>query len=189
MTELRALGASFVMSAFESVSDDVLRRLHKGHSRADLDAALAVLAAARLPVQPTWLPFTPWTTLEDYLDLLQWIRERDLISHVPAVQLSIRLLVPPQSALLDDYPPGYWGGLDAANFAYRWRHPDPRLDELQAKVTVVAETANQSALVAFAAIEQVAYRLAGRSLPARSLNGHRPRLRPTPPRLTEDWFC
>src|SRR5690606_37974493 len=41
--EFRALGASFVVSAFESVSDDVLRRLHKGHTRADLDEALNVL--------------------------------------------------------------------------------------------------------------------------------------------------
>lgn len=189
VAELRALGASFVVSAFESVSDDVLGRLHKGHSRADLDEALAVLAAARLPVQPTWLPFTPWTTLDDYLDLLQWIRKRDLITHVPAVQLSIRLLVPPQSALLDEYPPGYWGELDPANFAYHWRHPDPRMDELQALVTVLAESANQSALATFAAIEQLAYRLAGRPLPTRSPNDRRPRLRPTPPRLTEDWFC
>lgn len=189
IAQLRELGASFVVSAFESVSDDVLRRLHKGHSRADLDEALAVLAAARLPVQPTLLPFTPWATIEDYLDLLQWIRERDLFTHVPAVQLSIRLLVPPQSALLDEYPPGYWGELDPANFAYRWRHPDPRMDELQARVTVIAETASQGTLAAFAAIEQLAYRLAGRPLPSRSPAGRRPRLRPTPPRLTEDWFC
>ncbi|MCQ6463561.1 hypothetical protein NPN16_24640, partial [Vibrio parahaemolyticus] len=79
--------------------------LNKGHTRADLDEALAVLEAARLPVQPTWLPFTPWTTLDDYIDLLTWIRERGLIAHVPAVQLSIRLLVPPNSALLDANPP------------------------------------------------------------------------------------
>jgi radical SAM superfamily enzyme YgiQ (UPF0313 family) len=55
--ELRALGAGFVISAFESVSDDVLTRLRKGHTAADLDDALAVLAGAGLPVQPTWLPF------------------------------------------------------------------------------------------------------------------------------------
>ncbi|HQF71478.1 MAG TPA: CUAEP/CCAEP-tail radical SAM protein, partial [Promineifilum sp.] len=63
--ELRALGASFVVSAFESVSDEVLARLHKGHTAADLDDALGVLAGAGLAVQPTWLPFTPWTTLDD----------------------------------------------------------------------------------------------------------------------------
>jgi hypothetical protein len=187
--ELRELGASFVVSAFESVSDDVLRRLDKGHTRADLDEALAILAAARLPVQPTWLPFTPWTSLEDYLDLLAWIRARGLIAHVPAVQLSIRLLVPPRSALLDECEPGMFGRLDEANFSYAWRHPDPRMDELQARVTAIAAGAASDPHAAFAAIERLAYRLAGRPQPARSRDRSPLRLWPTPPRLTEDWFC
>mgnify|MGYP001270317637 CR=1 FL=1 len=189
MAEFRALGASFVISAFESTSDDVLRRLSKGHNRADMDEALAILEAARLPVQPTWLPFTPWTTLDDYLDMLAWIRERDLIVHVPAVQLSIRLLVPPNSALLAEDHAGVFGPLDASNFAHTWRHPDPRMDELQARVTVIAENAAAAtAKAAFAAIERQAYGLANRPLPAPPPTRPR-RIRPTPPRLTEDWFC
>lgn len=191
MPELRALGASFVVSAFEAVSDDILRRLHKGHTRADMDEALAILEAARLPVQPTWLPFTPWTSLDDYLDMLAWIRARQLIDHVPAVQLSIRLLIPPDSALLADNPPDSLGELHPADFAYAWKHPDPCMDELQARVTVIAEGASpERPHDAFAAIEQLAYQIANRSVP-----GQRPparparHLRPTPPRLTEDWFC
>jgi len=184
--ELRALGASFVISAFESVSDDVLTRLGKGHTAADLDDALAVLAGAGLPVQPTWLPFTPWTTLDDYVALLAWIRRRDLIAHVPAVQLSIRLLVPPGSALLDEPDATAWlGPLDAANFTYRWRNPDPCVDELQRRVAAVAE-AGGDAGAAFAAIERLAYGLAGRRAPDAPPRSHR---NPAPPRLTEDWFC
>ena len=142
---------------FESVSDEVLTRLQKGHTAADLDDALAVLAGAGLPVQPTWLPFTPWTTLDDYLELLAWIRRRDLIAHVPAVQLSIRLLVPPGSALLDDPDAAAWlGPLDAANFTYQWRNPDPCVDALQRRVAAVAE-AGGDADAAFAAIERLAY--------------------------------
>lgn len=121
--ELRALGASFIVSAFESVSDEMLARLDKGHTAADLDDALDVLAGAGLAVQPTWLPFTPWTTLDSYIDLLAWIRARGIIAHVPAVQLSIRLLIPPSSALLDDPDAAAWlGPLDAANFTYTWRN-------------------------------------------------------------------
>nr|MBP6016291.1 radical SAM protein [Promineifilum sp.] len=191
MPELRALGASFVVSAFEAVSDDILRRLHKGHTRADMDEALTVLEVARLPVQPTWLPFTPWTSLDDYIDMLAWIRARDLIAHVPAVQLSIRLLIPPNSAVLADNPPGSLGELSPSDFAYAWKHPDPRMDELQARVTVIAEgSSSGSPLVAFDAIEQLAYSMANRSLPIdHSLGRPVRRLRPTPPRLTEDWFC
>ena len=188
--ELRALGASFMVSAFESVSDDVLRRLHKGHTRADMDEALSIMEAARLPVQPTWLPFTPWTTLHDYIEMLAWIRERGLISNVPAVQLSIRLLIPPGSALLADNPPGSLGELEPAHFAYAWRHPDPRMDELQARVTIIAEESAGDAHAAFAAIERLAYSLADRPLPAWNSTAYRRRhIRPTPPRLTEDWFC
>lgn len=102
LPELRALGASLVVSAFESVSDVVLAKLEKGHTAADLDRALAILAEAGLPVQSTWVPFTPWTTLDDYLALLAWIRGHGLVEQVPAVQLSIRLLVPPGSALVGE---------------------------------------------------------------------------------------
>ncbi len=191
MPEMRALGASFVVSAFEAVSDDILQRLHKGHTRADMDEALKILEAARLPVQPTWLPFTPWTSLDDYLDMLAWIRARDIIAHVPAVQLSIRLLIPPNSAVLADTPPGSLGELSPSDFNYAWKHPDPRMDELQARVTIIAEGASsENPHVAFAAIEQLAYSMANRSAPVRhSLARPAGRLRPTPPRLTEDWFC
>ncbi|RIK18431.1 MAG: radical SAM protein [Anaerolineae bacterium] len=188
MPELRALGAGFIVSAFESVSDEVLRRLQKGHTPADMDLALEILDAARLPVQPTWLPFTPWTSMDDYLAMLAWIRERGLAAHVPAVQLSIRLLIPPNSALLAESPPGALGELDPARFSYAWRHPDPRMDELQARVTVIAEgAADGGSLAAFNAIERLAYGMANRPQPVRGPRGVR--LRPTPPRLTEDWFC
>lgn len=191
MPEFRALGASFVVSAFESVSDEVLRQLHKGHTRADMDTALEILAAARLPVQPTWLPFTPWTTLEDYLDLLAWIRERGLIAHVPAVQLTIRLLIPPNSALIADSPPGLIGDLVPADYSHAWRHPDPRMDELQARVTIIAAGADSAEPTAtFAAIEQIAYGTANHPPPSGHLAMRSTRhIRPTPPRLTEDWFC
>jgi len=184
--ELRALGAAFVVSAFESVSDDVLRRLRKGHTRADMDEALVVLAAAGLPAQPTWLPFTPWASLDDYLALLAWIRARDLIAHTPAVQLSIRLLVPPGSALLGEADDAGWlGPLDAANFTYTWRHPDPCMDELQRRVAAIAERVAEP-YEAFAAVERLAYGLAGRRAPAPLPASP---LKPAPPRLTEDWFC
>ena len=53
LAELATLGASFVVSAFESPSDHVLGRLEKGHTAADMDAALVILDRAGLTVQPT----------------------------------------------------------------------------------------------------------------------------------------
>lgn len=185
--ELRRLGAAFVISAFESVDERILTKFDKGHRPEDMAEALAILDDAQLPVQPTWLPFTPWTTLDGYLDLLAWIRAHDLIAHVPAVQLSIRLLVPPRSILLAEPDTADWlGDLDAANFTYTWRNPDPCVDELQRHVARLAERAGDDPYETFAIIEQLAYGLAGRALPQwQPPSGQRP----APPRLTEDWFC
>lgn len=187
MPELRQLGAAFVVSAFESVDRVILARLQKGHSPEDMVEALDILAAAALPVRPTLLPFTPWTTLDGYLDLLAWIREHKLIANVPAVQLSIRLLVPPRSALLDEEDTADWlGELDAANLTYSWQNPDPCVDLLAQQVARLAENAGDDPFATFAIIEQLAYGLAGRTLPQWQPAAAP---EPEPPRLTEDWFC
>jgi radical SAM superfamily enzyme YgiQ (UPF0313 family) len=185
--ELRRLGCSFIISAFEATNDRILTRLQKGHTVADMTAALSILAEAGIHVQPTWVPFTPWTSLADYIEMLAWIRQHNLIFHVPVVQLSVRLLVPPESALLDHPDAADWlGPLDAANFTYQWQHPDPRMDALQEQAAFLAEHSSDDPLEVFTAVEQAAYELDGRSPPPQ------PRLtlyQPAPPRLTEDWFC
>jgi hypothetical protein len=186
--ELAGYGATFVVSAFESTSDLVLSKLDKGHTVTDMEAALRILRSAGIAPQPTWMPFTPWTSLDDYLHLLNWIRAQTLIPYVPAVQLSIRMLVPPGSALLDDPDVDAWiGPLDAANFTYRWDHPDPRVDELHRRVTRIAERAeDDDPYAAFTAIEEAAYALA--ALPAPEAVAA-PYFIIQPPKLSEHWFC
>jgi hypothetical protein len=99
--------------------------------------------------------------------MLEWIRTRGLIQHVPAVQLSIRLLVPPKSALLKDPDSKAWlGSLDAPNLTYCWDHPDALMDQLQLKVAQIAERAgNDNPYRTFAEIEAAAYSLAGKPTP------------------------
>jgi hypothetical protein len=64
------------------------------------------------------------------------------------------------------------------------------MDELQARVTVIAANAPAGDPQSpFAAIEQLAYTLAGRPPPRHATGIGAKRLRPNPPRLTEDWFC
>lgn len=189
MPRLRDAGAAFVVSAFESTSDRVLARLHKGHSVAQMDEALAVLAEVGLTAQPTWVPFTPWTSLDDYLEMLAWIRSRGLIPSTPGVQLSIRLLVPPGSALLDHPDAATWrGALDQANFTWRWQHPDPRMDALQKEIAFIAEDADPAnhPWILFEAAEYAAHAIAGRPGPEHPRPAFLP---PVPPQLTEHWFC
>src|SRR3712207_6632584 len=85
LPELAALGCAFVVSAVESLSDLVLAKLDKGHTRADVEAALVEMDAVGIPLRPSLLPFTPWATLDDYRELLRFFAERDLLDHVDPV--------------------------------------------------------------------------------------------------------
>jgi radical SAM superfamily enzyme YgiQ (UPF0313 family) len=191
LPELAALGCIFVVSAVESLSDDVLRHLDKGHTRADVAAALAAVRQAGIPLRPTWVPFTPWTTLDDYREILDFVEREGLVDHVDPVQYSIRLLVPPGSLLLEGPALSpYLGALVEDRFHHRWTHPDPRVDRLQASVeALVAEAAErqEDAAVTFARIRALADEAAGAAPrpPAPPPDPARRR----PPRLTEPWFC
>jgi radical SAM superfamily enzyme YgiQ (UPF0313 family) len=190
LPELSELGFIFVVSAVESLSPAVLKCLKKGHTRADVEEALALLDDAGIAMRPSLLPFTPWTTMADYLELLAFFAERDLLEHVDPVHFSIRLLVPPGSALLDDPESARWcGELDEEAFTYRWRSPDPRLDDTQRAVAAIVErgaAGNEAAPTTFARIWDAAHHLAG--MHGTPLPSPRER-RATPPRLTESWFC
>jgi hypothetical protein len=141
-------------------------------------------------MRPSLLPFTPWETLESYLALLRFIAERGLQDHVDPVHFSIRLLVPPGSALLADPTSEEWvGELDQAAFTYRWRHADRRMDDLQAEVARLVEAAalkGDDARATFERIWDVAHRAAGNDPPDLPIP---PVPRRRPPRLTESWFC
>ena len=63
---LREAGCLFVVSAAESLSDTVLAHLDKGHTRADIMTALGLTREAGITLRPTWVAFTPWTTLDDH---------------------------------------------------------------------------------------------------------------------------
>lgn len=189
LPELKALGCLFVISAVESFSDTVLARLEKGHTRAD---ALAVFAACRetgLTLRPSLMPFTPWTTLDEYVELFEIADSQDLIDAVDPVQYTIRLLIPPGSALLTRPDvQAHLGPLDQAAFQYRWVHPDARMDRLHREASGLVEDSAKSGealSVTFDRLRALACTTAGRMPP-----GHRRARRPgMAPRMTESWFC
>jgi hypothetical protein len=151
---------------------------------------LAAMRVAGIALRPSFVPFTPWATLGDYLELLEFVAAHDLVDHVDAVQWAIRLLVPPGSMLLErpSMRP-FLGSLDPAALTYPWTHPDPRMDALQREVMAIVERGTRDGAdgdSVFLEIRTAAYRAAGRSSP-RVLKGPVPR--PRSPRLTEPWFC
>ncbi len=191
---LAGLGCIFIVSAAESLSDLVLAHLGKGHTRADIVTALRETGRAGITLRPTWVAFTPWTTLDDYRGMLDFIEAEGLIDQIDPVQYTLRLLVPPGSLLLDSPAMRpHLGALEPDTLSYRWAHPDPRMDELQGAVSAaVAEAAErgraQDSAVAFDRVRALADAEAGaprRALASAQLAPDRVR----PPHLTEPWFC
>ena len=180
LPEMTALGVTFITSAFESVDDRLLQILDKGHTAADLDLALDLTAEAGIALRPTWLPFTPWTSAEHYLGLLEFVESRLLVDLTPPVQLGLRLLVPSNSPLVDPMTEmNSLASYDADGLTWNWRHEDPRMDDLQAEIAVLAERQ-----ATFGQIKHAACRALGVE-PWPDVDAphvHRPG-------LTEDWFC
>ena len=187
---LGRLGCVFIVSAVESLSDVVLAHLDKGHTAADVREALRVVHGAGIALRPTWVAFTPWTTLADYLAMLAFVDEERLVHHVDPVQYSVRLLVPPGSLLLETAAlRPHLGPLIEDAFHHRWTHPDPRMDRLHADVTaLVADAAarREEADVTLERVRDLADRVEARTRPRASAVTSAPR---RAPRLTEAWFC
>jgi hypothetical protein len=190
---LRDTGCLFITSAVESVDDAVLAKLRKGHTRADFVRAVGLCREAGLPLAPTFVPFTPWTTLEGYRDLLEQIAALDLVAAVAPIQLAIRLLVTAESALLE--LPDLRATLDAfdpTGLVWPWRHADPRVDALQREVMRLAsDRSAPSRDAAFAAVAEAAGVTGlqvGAPLGSAAAGGARPALS-APPYMTEAWYC
>jgi radical SAM superfamily enzyme YgiQ (UPF0313 family) len=191
-TELAQSGCIFVVSAVESLSDLVLTHLEKGHTRKEVSEALHILRDAGITLRPSLVSFTPWTTLDDFKDVLDFVEAENLLDAIDPVQYSIRLLVPPGSVLLEREETKQWlGDLNQEAFTYEWQHPDRRLDDLQKRVAAVVEGAvqtNEDARETFYHIRDLAYAMRGDDT-ASLAKAHLAYARMRPPRLTEAWFC
>ncbi len=189
LPELARLGCAFIVSAVESLSDRVLAALDKGHTRADVFEALRITRKAGIAMRPSLVAFTPWTTLDDYRDLCDFIVAEGLEGNVDPIQMAIRLLVPPGSALLAGERARPWlGALVSEEFGYRWAHPEPAMDALHAAVSRRVEEGTQAgedAAATFDAIRRLAYRAAGREAPVVATKAAGAFV----PHLTEPWFC
>src|SRR5206468_10750686 len=106
--------------------------LRKGHTATDVAEALRLVRQAGIDLRPTLLPYTPWTELSDLPALFEFAERHDLVDRIDPVQYTLRLLIPPGSAILEGDEPRPWlGELDPAQFGWNWTHRDPRVDELQ----------------------------------------------------------
>ncbi|HVC25532.1 MAG TPA: CUAEP/CCAEP-tail radical SAM protein [Acidimicrobiales bacterium] len=194
VSELARCGCIFVVSAFESTSSTVLAHLKKGHTAADAAEAVRVLRECGIEPRPSFLPFTPWTTLPDVVELLDFVSAHDLVDSVDPVQYGIRLLLPPGSLLLREPDRVLVDALlayDTDALGWTWRSADPAVDALQQAVasrTEDAASCDEPAVTTYAAVRALAFAALGIDDPAPPArvapSGARTR-----PRLSESWFC
>jgi hypothetical protein len=185
---LRRTGCAFVTSAVESLDDEVLAKLEKGHTRADFERVVEMCRGADLTLVPTFVAFMPWTTIEGYLDLLHAIERLELVGHVAPIQLAIRLLIPQGSRMLElDEVRSCISHYDPRWLTHVWRHPDPRVDALQREVeSLVGTTLRADRRSLFGRIWALAHERAGVRVPELTDGAAS---RATIPYLNEPWYC
>ena len=206
---LRDTECLFVTTAVESVDDAMLERLAKGHTRADFLAVVARFRELGLVLQPTFVPFTPWTTLAGYRDLLAVIAEQELIENIAPIQLGIRLLIPAGSRLLElAEMRHYAGAFDPSSLFHPWKHDDARVDALAERVQQLAAMGDKLAWTrseTFARVWQAAAEAEAQTAEGRRADqaamggsasvftplGRQPvfAARPAIPHFTEPWYC
>jgi radical SAM superfamily enzyme YgiQ (UPF0313 family) len=186
LPSLKATGCLFITSAVESFDDAVLEKLAKGHTYAGFRQSLDLTQAAGLPLSPTFIPFTPWTTRESYSRFLRELAELGLAEQVAPIQLTIRLLIPERSLLLE-LPEirQIIKPFDARALCYPWRSPDPGVDALQKSIHRLVHQQFRSGASRENAFREIC-----------DLAGSGPFDQPPPqiaraaiPYLTEPWYC
>ncbi|MGC2801184.1 MAG: CUAEP/CCAEP-tail radical SAM protein, partial [Candidatus Acidiferrum sp.] len=190
LPKLKETGCLFVISAVEYLDDAVLRVLDKSHTREDFLHVVRAFRALGMILHPTFVPFTQWTTMESYLDLLRVIHAESLMENVAPIQLGIRLLIPEGSRLLElEEVRRNVGSFDPQSLFYPWKHADARVDALGETVQAIAaegDRRKESRVMVFERIWKAAHAAAGLDAPALHLSQ-------TPaaaiPFLSEPWYC
>jgi hypothetical protein len=187
---LRDTGCLFVISAVESVDDAVLAHLDKGHTREDFLHVVDTFRRLGMTLHPTFVPFSPWTTLKGYLDLLSVLDREGLAENVAPIQLGIRLLIPEGSRLLELAEiRNLVEPFDAQALFYPWKNIDPHVDVLSAQVQLIAadgEKRKEPRSASFERIWNAAHTAAGMIAPP--LRTSRQPSLPVP-FLSEPWYC
>lgn len=189
---LRTTGCRLITSAVEAVDDETLAIYDKAHTRADFREAVELLRRVGIAMNPTFVTFSPWTTIEGYLDLLALIAELGLVPNVSPVQYAIRLLIPQGSRLLElPSVQELIEPFDEAALCYPWTHPDPRVDRLHEEVrreVSAGQGRDETRERVYARIWDAAVRARGGDRPQRPVTSEAP-ARATVPYLNEPWYC
>jgi radical SAM superfamily enzyme YgiQ (UPF0313 family) len=194
LPELVATGCVLVTSAIESFDDGILERFDKRHTREDLAVVVTEMQGLGLALNPTFVTFTPWTTLEGYVEFLESLFTFGMVDHISPVHYAIRLLIPAGSKLLelrevadlvDDF--------DQQQLVYPWHHPIPDVDRLFDEIVRLVQRAQASGRTRVEVFNDVWIAAnAARGADVRPFfdpNDNEVQPVATIPYLTEPWYC
>jgi radical SAM superfamily enzyme YgiQ (UPF0313 family) len=184
---LRDSGCAFVTSAVEAIDDAILAKLEKGHTRADFERVVELFDNTGLVLEPTFVAFTPWTTVTGYREMLRTIAQLGLVEQVAPIQLAIRLLITEGSRLLElDDVRAVIGSFNPTSLTYPWRHVDATVDDLQKRAAdLVGRHLSAPRSEAFAQIWSLSHEISSERAPNLDI----PRPRTSVPYLNEPWYC
>jgi radical SAM superfamily enzyme YgiQ (UPF0313 family) len=188
---LKRTGCLFVTSAVESVDPRILEYFDKRHTREDFESVVERFREVGLAFSPTFVTFTPWTTLRGYLHLLDTIRELRLVPNVAPIQYAIRLLIPAGSRLLElPQVQELVGPFDQEALIHPWTHPDARVDRLHKDILAVVgeRSAEESRTATFAKVWRLAIEAYATDV-SLELGVEPVAGRATVPHLNEPWYC
>ena len=189
---LKKTGCLFITTAVESFDERILTVFDKQHTHTEFETVVNNCRALDLWLLPTFVPFTPWTTLPEYRHFLAEIVRLDLVDQVSPIQCAIRLLIPPGSKLLElPETQATISELDESKLSYVWQNPDPQVDALQQDLEYMVQSCAGQGVPRREVFERIwdrAYEGVGDDggdVPFPNL----PPLSRFVPYLTEPWYC
>ena len=133
--ELSSLNMVFVISAFETTNDLVLSILEKNHTSNDLNTSIEISQDFGIDVRPTWMPFSPWTELNDLSNIVKLIEKYELRETVDPIQLTIKLLIPKHSLIIKKPEINkYLGNYEKNSLSFKWEYENNDVEKLQSSL-------------------------------------------------------
>ncbi|WP_124727593.1 arsinothricin biosynthesis radical SAM protein ArsL [Staphylospora marina] len=138
LREMAKLNVRFITSALEFPSEEVLDAVAKETTVDDIKEAIAFLREIGIRLNPTFIMFNPWTTMEDLSVFRAFVDENGLDQIIDPIQYETRLYLYKGSPLLNKKSIQELELIEH-EFHYEWKHPDPQMDELYSSMQTPAE--------------------------------------------------
>ena len=127
--DLARYGVRCITSALEFPKQEVLDQVYKEMTITMIEKSIAELRRAGITLNPTFIMFNPWVSLDDIATLHDFVTRNQLEDVIEPIQYETRLHLYKSSPLLQN-PTIQALELIEYEFHFDWKHPDPRVDEL-----------------------------------------------------------